>query len=73
MGRYTESLENKWYEICPEDDDYKEKLIAVTKMFRGFDQVLDEFLVNKGYPGAAGDVDQKTAFVKIHFEKAGIA
>lgn len=72
MGEYTEQLNHIIYEISPEDDDYAEKLIAVVKTFRNFDEALTDFIVTKGYTESINDVDKKVNFIKDKFKKAGI-
>lgn len=64
MGEYTEQLNHIIYEISPEDDDYAEKLIAVVKTFRNFDEALTDFIVTKGYTESINDVDKKVNFIK---------
>ena len=72
MGEYTSFLSAKGYEISPEDDNYKQELLDVAKSFRTFDAALDEFIVQKGYPGDIADIDAKVKYIKDKFDEAGV-
>lgn len=72
MSGYTEYLENKEYEISPEDENYVDELIEVARSFRTFDVVLDDFLLQKGFNGDIADVDSKIRYIKNKFDEAGI-
>ena len=72
MGEYTEQLKNIQYEISPEDDNYIEKLLAVSKLFRNFGEALDVFIVHKGFGGDVSNVDEKVEYIKNKFQTAGI-
>lgn len=45
MPQYTDRLEEKQYDISPEDEDYIDKLTEVTGMFRTFGEALTTFLM----------------------------
>ena len=73
MVQYTEELNNIQCEISPEDDNYTEKLIAVVKSFRDFDEALDAFIARKGFEGDVENVDEKVEFIKHKFQTASIS
>lgn len=72
MGQYTEQLKNIRYEISPEDDNYTEKLLAVAKSFRDFDEAMDDFIIQKGFHGDITNVDEKVKFIKDKFQEASV-
>ena len=72
MKTYTKILEDRAYDISPEDENYMEELMEVVKLFRYFDEALDEFLVNHGYLGDIKDVDEKISFIKTKFKQASV-
>ena len=71
MGNYTESMALWQYEISPEDEDYAAKLIEVASHFRNMDEVVDEFMLLKGYEGG-DDIASKAAFLREKFRSAGV-
>lgn len=72
MSDYTETLESKMYEILPDDDDYYQKLMEITKSFRRFDEALDSFISTHGYTGNLDDLDLKVSFLKKKFKAAEV-
>ena len=58
MDHYTEFFEDRTYQISPEDENYREELIAVAASFRNFDEALEDFLqmrAGRSSAVAAGD------------------
>ena len=72
MSTYTNFLEYEGSDIYPEDDNYKEKLLAFVKNFRYFDEGLTEFMLEHGYLGDIDNIEEKVAYLKMKFENAGI-
>lgn len=72
MGTYTQMLENKIYDISPEDDNYTEELIEVANLFRNLGEALDGFLNSNGYSGSLTDIDSKAAYIREKFRQASI-
>lgn len=72
MPTYTQLLENKAYNIFPEDDDYMEKLLKVPQMFNSFGEAMDIFLVNHGYTEEVDNIDRKVSFITDHFRQSDI-
>lgn len=72
MGKYTQYMATQEGRISPEDENYKEELLAVAKSFRNFDDALDEFIVQKGYIGDINDVNAKVEYIKDRFHEEGI-
>lgn len=68
MGDYTQFMAEQESQISPEDENYKEKLLAVAGSFRDFDKALDEFIVQKGFEGDISDIDAKVKFIKEKFK-----
>lgn len=72
MSEYTDYLESKIYDIFPDDDDYYQELIIMSKQFRRFDEALDSFIFTHGYDGNLDDLKSKISFLKKKFISAGI-
>ena len=72
MSGYTEFLNSKAETLSPEDDDYEESLLAISRVFRGFGEALTEFLEDHGYEGDPADAAQKAGFLREKFREAGI-
>ena len=72
MSNYTDFLEYEGCDIYPEDDNYTEKLLTFAKNFRYFDEALTEFMSEHGYQGAADNMEEKIAYLKMKFENASI-
>lgn len=72
MGQYTQYMATQESQISPEDENYKEELLAVAKAFRNFDDALDEFIVKKGFVGDVNDVNAKVKYIKDKFHEEDI-
>ena len=55
MERYTEILEDRAYDLTPDDELYEEKLLEIASMFRTFSAALTEFIKGHGYNGDPDD------------------
>ena len=73
MGAYTAGLEERIYQIYPEDDDYIDALLEVVKGFRSFEEALESFLLEHGYKGDIKNKDEKIAYFVLKFRQSGIA
>lgn len=71
---HTEKMEDLAFEYdeFDNDDDYKKMLLKAIEAFRRFDEVIDDFILDRGYDGDIQDIDVKTAFIHDKFKKAGI-
>ena len=72
MGNYTEILDYNAENLLLEEDDYKEKLLQIATLFRGFGEAFTEFMVKHGYSGAIDDVDAKAKFLRDKYKQKGI-
>lgn len=72
MGAYTDRLEDRAYDISPEDDNYTEELMEVAKLFCSFDEALSRFISSHGYTGSMADTDSKVIFIKEKFAQASV-
>ena len=71
MGKYTTFLEEKSITLFNEDD-YLEELKTVIGDFRSFDEALDSFILEHGYEGDIGNVDDKVAYISGKCKTAGV-
>lgn len=69
MKTETALLQNRGYELLPEDKTYMQKLTETAVSFQGFGAALDEFLAVHGYQGKLTATGEKAAFLKSRFEK----
>ena len=72
MNQYTELLSYEAETLSPDDDDYEQRLREIAKLFRGFDEALTSFMVDRGYTGDRADIAAKTKFLTEQFKAAGI-
>jgi len=70
MGIYTDEIEEKIYDIRPEDANYTDELLKMAQSFRNFDKALDEFIQGLGYDGNINNIDNKVKFIKTIFKEA---
>ncbi|MCD8027302.1 MAG: hypothetical protein LUF02_01260 [Erysipelotrichaceae bacterium] len=70
MGIYTDEIEEKIYDIRPEDANYTDELLKMAQSFRNFDKALDEFIQGHGYDGNINNIDNKVKFIKTIFKEA---
>lgn len=52
MQSYTTLMQDHLWEIDPEDEDYEEKLVALTKEFKNFGELLEQYLKLHGFMDA---------------------
>ena len=72
MSQYTDRLEQKQYDISPIDEDYIDKLIEVTGMFRTFGEALTAFLVEHDFISSQSP-ESAERYIRNAFEKAAIS
>ncbi len=72
MSQYTEYLNEQVSFLSPDDEDYEERLREVALHFRGFDEALTAFLVEKGYDREPSDIKAKAHFLTEKYRAAGI-
>lgn len=72
MERYTEILEDRAYDLTPDDELYEEKLLEIASMFRTFSAALTEFIKGHGYNGDPDDAAAKVAFLRSRYKAAEI-
>ena len=71
MGKYTTFLEEKSITLFNEDE-YLEELKTVIGDFRSFDEALDSFILEHGYKGDIGNIDDKVAYISGKCKVAGV-
>lgn len=71
MPQYTDRLEQKQYDISPIDEDYIDKLIEVTGMFRTFGEALTAFLAEHDFIPSQSPKSAER-YIRNAFEKAAI-
>ncbi len=71
MGKYTNFMAEKTYEILSEDD-YIEELKKTMQSFRMFDKALDQFIVEHGFRGDLAKIEEKVAFISEKCRHAGV-
>ncbi len=71
MGKYTNFMTEKTYEILSKDD-YIEELRNIRNRFRMFDKALDQFILDHGYSGDLNQVEEKVAYISDKCRQAGV-
>ena len=72
MSQYTELLNMKAETLSLDDDNYEEKLLEVSTLFRGFDEALTAFIEEHGYTGDLTDIPAKAQFLREKFKAANV-
>lgn len=73
MDQYTEVLTRMSDTLSPDDDQYEEKLLAISSSFRSFSQALTSFICENGYTGDVNSVEEKAKYLKLKYKEAGIS
>ena len=72
MSQYTELLNIEAETLSPDDDDYEEKLLEISSLFRGFGDALTDFIKEHEYKGNENDVTAKVKFLNEKFKASNI-
>ena len=72
MQSYTTLLQTQLDDISPDDENFIDELLEVSKLFRTFSEGLDDFIVHHGYEGDLKDTDGKLVFIRNAFKTAQI-
>ncbi|MBQ8162640.1 MAG: hypothetical protein IJ083_18085 [Clostridia bacterium] len=73
MLEYTDIVQKTLDFISPDDDNFLDELIGVTRLFRPFSEAMTDFICEHGYTGDPADTDAKLAFIRKKFSASDMA
>lgn len=71
-GTYTTNMEETAFDLDPEQEDYRERLLEVAASFRPFQEVLKELIFFKGYQGRGHQLSEMIAFTEEQFKASKV-